>query len=67
MKQINLLDEIADRQKRKIMYKGQEGYFIRYSNNMNMILIDINDKILEVNRNAVIYNYEWNYSSLKLY
>jgi len=57
MKQSNLLDDLIERDRRKIMYKGQEGYFIRYSNNMNMILIDINDKIIEVNRNSVIYDY----------
>lgn len=57
MKQANLLDDLIERDRRKIMYKGQEGYFIRYSNNMNMILIDINDKIIEVNRNSVIYDY----------
>ena len=57
MKQSNLLDDLIERDRRKIIYKGQEGYFIRYSNNMNMILIDINDKIIEVNRNSVIYDY----------
>ncbi len=57
MSQINLLDDLIERDRRKILYQGQEGYFIRYSNNMNMILIDINDKIIEVNRNAVLYDY----------
>tara|TARA_R100000900_G_scaffold109598_1_gene85201 strand:- start:2627 stop:2800 length:174 start_codon:yes stop_codon:yes gene_type:complete len=57
MKQTNLLDDLIERDRRKVLYKGQEGYFIRYSNNMNMILIDINDKIIEVNRNAVLYDY----------
>ncbi len=57
MKQTNLLDDLIERDRRKVLYKGQEGFFIRYSNNMNMILIDINDKIIEVNRNAVIYDY----------
>ncbi len=57
MKQSNLLDDLIERDRRKITYNGQEGYFIRYSNNMNMILIDINDKIIEVNRNSVIYDY----------
>jgi len=57
MKQVNLLDDLIERDRRKVLYKGQEGYFIRYSNNMNMILIDINDKIIEVNRNAVLYDY----------
>ncbi len=57
MKQVNLLDDLIERDRRKILYKGQEGFFIRYSNNMNMILIEVNDKTLEVNRNAVIYDY----------
>ena len=57
MKQVNLLDDLIERDRRKIMYKGQEGYFIRYSNNMNMILIEVNDKTLEVNRNSVLYDY----------
>jgi len=57
MSQINLLDNLIERDRRKILYKDQEGYFIRYSNNMNMILIEVNDKILEVNRNAVLYDY----------
>ncbi len=57
MKQSNLLDDLIERDRRKIMYQGQEGYFIRYSNNMNMILIEVNDKTLEVNRNSVLYDY----------
>ena len=57
MNQTSLLDKLIERDRKKILYNSQEGYFIKYSSNLNMILIEVNGKTLEVNRNAVVYSF----------
>ena len=57
MNQTSLLDKLIERDRKKILYNSQEGYLIKYSSNLNMILIEVNGKTLEVNRNAVVYSF----------